>query len=85
MTEPGRNGRTTRRRLLAVAGIGLPALALSGCAGMGGLGGRDPFTLGVASGEPGGDSFVIWTRLAPDGTALADPSRSTGWWPRTSG
>ncbi|WP_414674747.1 alkaline phosphatase D family protein [Lysobacter sp.] len=25
----------------------------------------DPFTLGVASGEPAADGFVIWTRLAP--------------------
>src|SRR5687767_623579 len=24
-----------------------------------------PFTLGVASGEPAADGFVIWTRLAP--------------------
>jgi len=27
---------------------------------------RDPFTLGVASGEPSSDGFVLWTRLAPD-------------------
>ncbi|NAZ86899.1 alkaline phosphatase [Kineococcus sp. T90] len=26
----------------------------------------DPFTLGVASGEPSPDGFVLWTRLAPD-------------------
>jgi alkaline phosphatase D len=26
----------------------------------------DPFTLGVASGDPAPDGFVIWTRLAPD-------------------
>ncbi|MCE9523684.1 MAG: alkaline phosphatase D family protein [Alphaproteobacteria bacterium] len=25
-----------------------------------------PFTLGIASGDPVGDGFVIWTRLAPD-------------------
>ena len=25
----------------------------------------DPFTLGVASGDPGPDGAVIWTRLAP--------------------
>ena len=30
----------------------------------------DPFTLGVASGEPTTDGVVIWTRLAP--TPLAD-------------
>ena len=27
--------------------------------------GRDPFSLGVASGEPAPDGFVLWTRLAP--------------------
>ena len=45
----------------------------------------DPFTLGVASGDPLPDGFVIWTRLAPD--PLADdgaggmPSRrqQVGW------
>jgi len=26
----------------------------------------DPFTLGIASGEPASDGFVIWTRLAPE-------------------
>ena len=31
---------------------------------------RDPFTLGVASGDPEPDGFVIWTRLAAD--PLAD-------------
>ncbi|GAA1930138.1 alkaline phosphatase D family protein [Nocardioides lentus] len=29
----------------------------------------DPFTLGVASGDPAPDGFVIWTRLAPSPTA----------------
>ena len=28
--------------------------------------GTNPFTLGVASGEPAPDGFVLWTRLAPD-------------------
>jgi alkaline phosphatase D len=27
---------------------------------------RDPFVLGVASGDPAPDGFVLWTRLAPD-------------------
>jgi len=27
---------------------------------------RDPFTLGVASGDPEPDGVVLWTRLAPD-------------------
>jgi alkaline phosphatase D len=30
----------------------------------------DPFTLGVASGDPLADSVVLWTRLAPDPVAL---------------
>jgi alkaline phosphatase D len=46
---------------------------------------RDPFTLGVASGDPEDDGFVLWTRLAPE--PLADdglggmPSRNVpvGW------
>ncbi|MCM8556337.1 alkaline phosphatase D family protein [Sphingomicrobium sediminis] len=29
-----------------------------------------PFTLGIASGDPSPDGFVIWTRLAPDPFAL---------------
>ncbi|TDV48852.1 alkaline phosphatase D family protein [Actinophytocola oryzae] len=29
-----------------------------------------PFTLGVASGEPSADGFVLWTRLAPNPLAL---------------
>ncbi len=35
----------------------------------------DPFTLGVASGDPSPDGFVLWTRLAPDplnGGGIAD-------------
>ncbi|MGO4747580.1 PhoD-like phosphatase N-terminal domain-containing protein, partial [Streptomyces sp. 2MCAF27] len=27
---------------------------------------QDPFTLGVASGDPLPDGVVLWTRLAPD-------------------
>ena len=34
---------------------------------------REPFTLGVASGDPAPDGFVIWTRLAPD--PLVDTGR----------
>ncbi len=56
------------RRNLVKAGLSLSLL--------GGLGAprllarttfaRDPFTLGIASGEPWPDGFVIWTRLAPE-------------------
>jgi alkaline phosphatase D len=67
MAGPTPRRPLTRRRFLAGAGGALatgalaPAIAeaaprLSG----------DPFTLGVASGEPAPDGFVLWTRLAPD-------------------
>jgi alkaline phosphatase D len=36
---------------------------------------RDPFTLGIASGDPDGASVVLWTRLAPD------PDRGDGGMP----
>ena len=39
--------------------------ALLGSRGCRHVGGRDPFTLGVASGEPLPDGVVLWTRLAP--------------------
>ncbi len=62
-----------RRRLLRAA-AGVAGLAATG------IGARllarphfsadpfkdDPFTLGVASGDPSADGFVLWTRLAPD-------------------
>ena len=45
----------------------LAALPLAGFTGERRLGPlpADPFTLGVASGEPAPDGMVIWTRLAP--------------------
>jgi alkaline phosphatase D len=60
-----------RRRLLVagaaagglVAAGGLPvAAAANGSRRLP----RDPFTLGVASGDPSADGVVLWTRLAPD-------------------
>jgi alkaline phosphatase D len=44
--------------LIAVTGLSAPSLAQWRAA-------DDPFTLGVASGDPAADGFVIWTRLAP--------------------
>ena len=38
---------------------------------------RNPFTLGVASGYPTRDGFVLWTRLAPEPLAL-DPREASG-------
>ena len=65
---------SSRRNFLTVSGAAA-ALALSGSlpeirAAAAGWTGRpdrrDPFTLGVASGDPLPDAVVIWTRLAPD-------------------
>ncbi|HYJ70454.1 MAG TPA: alkaline phosphatase D family protein [Nocardioidaceae bacterium] len=42
----------------------------------------DPFTLGVASGDPRPDSVVLWTRLAPspiDGGGMPDRRYSVAW------
>jgi alkaline phosphatase D len=42
----------------------------------------NPFPLGVASGDPAPDGFVLWTRLAPDPTdasALGEKMLPVGW------
>jgi alkaline phosphatase D len=72
----------TRRSFLRAAGgaAGLIAApALVGCVAGGGTSWRngDPFSLGVASGEPVPDGFVLWTRLAPEPLA-ADPATPGG-------
>ena len=62
--------RPTRRHLLraaASAGLGAiaaPALLRHACAQ--GWRAGEPFSLGVASGAPRADGFVLWTRLAPE-------------------
>jgi alkaline phosphatase D len=62
--------RPTRRRFVktaAATGLGLiaaPALLRYGAAQTGHAG--EPFSLGVASGAPRPDGFVLWTRLAPE-------------------
>jgi alkaline phosphatase D len=50
-----------RRTILRAAGAAA-LLTVTGCA----AGGREPFTLGVASGDPTPDGVVLWTRLATD-------------------
>lgn len=43
---------------------------------------NDPFTLGVASGDPLADGFVIWTRLAPqplEGGGMPDAPVEVDW------
>lgn len=59
----------SRRRLLrgaaTIAGLSLAPLTLGGCLTSRAPVGGYPFTLGVASGDPLPDGFVLWTRLAP--------------------
>lgn len=60
-------GRITRRLLLAygAALASLPFLPACTSAQEGPRFDSDPFTLGVASGDPEATSVVLWTRLAP--------------------
>jgi alkaline phosphatase D len=66
-----------RRRFLKHSGALVSALVIG--RHLARAAGGHPFTLGVASGEPSSDGFVIWTRLAPaplapDGLGgIADP------------
>ena len=56
-----------RRRFLALSAAGLATFTVPGPrrARAAVPPGRDPFTLGVASGYPSAGSVVLWTRLAP--------------------
>ncbi|WP_053170759.1 alkaline phosphatase D family protein [Streptomyces sp. SBT349] len=62
-----------RRSFLQLAGVGSAALlagvGAAGTAEAARTGERlrdDPFRLGIASGDPSDDGFVLWTRLAPE-------------------
>src|SRR5690606_16630609 len=77
VTVPGcsgdmRNGITRRSLLTALAagagGLLLPDAVVAARPVSRALR-RDPFTLGIASGDPTGTGVVLWTRLAPDPTA----------------
>ena len=46
--------------------VAAPALLRYAAAPSWGAAGGDPFSLGVASGAPRPDGFVLWTRLAPE-------------------
>lgn len=66
-----------RRRLIGLSGAFAASFAIG--RHLARAGGATPFTLGVASGEPAPDGFVLWTRLAlnplaPDGQGgMAEP------------
>jgi alkaline phosphatase D len=70
MPTPLLSSRLTRRRFVTGAAdtglvlAGAPALLRHAAAQSWHAG--DPFSLGVASGAPRPDGFVLWTRLAPD-------------------
>jgi alkaline phosphatase D len=55
-----------RRRTFVLGGLAVAAAAVSAPMPRVRTGGRYPFHLGVASGEPDSSSVVLWTRLARD-------------------
>jgi alkaline phosphatase D len=63
----------TRRALLAGSAAAVAAARIGGARAFAG----NPFTLGVASGSPGPDSVILWTRLAPEPLS-PDPDRPGG-------
>jgi len=65
MHDHSRGPQLDRRKFLA-AGAGTALAIGAGVASHAETGARRIFSLGVASGEPGPDSVVLWTRLAPD-------------------
>lgn len=86
----GRDVRSLNRRVLlqraaALASASVAGAVLSGCEWptqerpkLSGY----PFTLGIASGDPVSDGFVMWTRLAPnpfDRDSIADESVPVVW------
>ena len=61
--------RVSRRQLIAGAGAGLGTVAAPGVMRIAAAQSwqtGNPFSLGVASGAPRADGFVLWTRLAPE-------------------
>jgi len=66
--------RISRRTLLKTGGSFAAGITLAGIAGGPAFGQAifpdDPFTLGVASGDPSPTGVVLWTRLAPDPLAV---------------
>ncbi|HEV3015168.1 MAG TPA: PhoD-like phosphatase N-terminal domain-containing protein, partial [Actinomycetota bacterium] len=67
-THAGPGGWVTRRLFLAGAAAGTAGLLVERMPGAWAAPARardDPFTLGVASGDPTPNGVVLWTRLAP--------------------
>lgn len=76
VSSPAAGTNATRRQALMGGAVALGAAALGTTLGASSASAAtstprgpmisDPFTLGVASGDPFHDSVVLWTRLAPD-------------------
>jgi alkaline phosphatase D len=67
--DPAQASNLDRRRFLQLTGGVSAAIGLAllpGESARAAPRGGYPFTLGVASGDPAPDGFVLWTRLAPD-------------------
>lgn len=87
--EVDRDGRVSRRLFLGVMGAlaAVPMLGRGTEARGSVLRARfaaDPFSLGVASGDPDSGGFVLWTKLAPDvtrpdGGMAADAVTKVSW------
>ncbi len=70
-----------RREFLSLAAMA-PIALRAGAQARKPVFGTTPFTLGVASGDPSPDGFVLWTRLAPDplnGGGLGPESIDVRW------
>ena len=69
----GRDAWSRRRFLAALAtGAVLSLSARGGGTRAASTGPEYPFALGVASGEPAADGFVIWTRIVAAGTRATE-------------
>lgn len=72
-----------RRALIRAAAAAALAPAYAAGSAWAGPLGADPFTLGVASGDPAPDGFVIWTRLATRpleyGAGMPTKPVAVGW------
>jgi alkaline phosphatase D len=74
--------RLSRRSLLSGGFVLATGAAISGLSGTGGASGAirtDPFTLGVASGDPSATGVVLWTRLATDPLAESGLGGLSAW------
>jgi alkaline phosphatase D len=69
MSDPLSSASGPSRRVFLVTGLAAVGGLVTGAApalAFRDVTGANPFTLGVASGDPASDSVVLWTRLAPE-------------------